>query len=255
MHVHSVGTAHGIHYYAMQLIDGQTVADAIAAERTRRGLSVARSIASLRGSSSNEPTETCRVPADVPSVASESLRDAAEAASPSATTGIEFDETLRIRAVAHLAIQAADALEHAHCMGIVHRDIKPSNLLVDADQRLWVADFGLAIIESEGNITASNSMLGTLRYMSPEQLRGDRRVLDHRTDIYSLGVTLYEMLCLQPAFDGKDVAQLSQRIPHDDPTSPCKFNRSVPRNLGTIVLKAIHKQPHDRYATAGAGPG
>ena len=103
-----------------------------------------------------------------------------------------------------LAIQAAEALEHAHQMGVVHRDIKPSNLLVDAEQHLWVTDFGLAMVEAEGNLTATGSMLGTLRYMSPEQMRGDRHVLDHHTDIYSLGATLYEMLTLQPAFPESD---------------------------------------------------
>ena len=113
---------------------------------------------------------------------------------------VPCDDRHRIRpdssypSVVDLAIQAAEALEHAHRMGIVHRDIKPSNLLMDADQHLWVADFGLAMVEAEGNLTTSDSMLGTLRYMSPEQMRGDRRVLDHQTDIYSLGVTLYEML-------------------------------------------------------------
>jgi serine/threonine protein kinase len=152
--------------------------------------------------------------------------------------------------VVELAIQAAEALEHAHRMGIVHRDIKPSNLLVDADQHLWVTDFGLALVEAEGNLTASGGMLGTLRYMSPEQLRGDRHVLDHHTDIYSLGATLYEMLVLRPAFPDSEVTKLVRRIPHEEPVAPHKLNPSIPRDLATIVLKAMAKQPGDRYTTA-----
>ena len=162
------------------------------------------------------------------------------------------EERDRIRSVVKLAIQAAEALEHAHRMGIVHRDIKPSNLLVDAEQHLWVADFGLAMIEAEGNLTATGSMMGTLRYMSPEQIRGDRHVLDHHTDIYSLGATLYEMLTLRPAFPESDAAQLMQRIPDDEPTAPRKLNSAISRDLETIVLKAMAKDHEDRYATAAA---
>src|SRR3984893_11636497 len=101
-------------------------------------------------------------------------------------------------------VQAAEALEHAHQFGIVHRDIKPANLLVDVHNRLWITDFGLAQFHADAGLTQTGDILGTLRYMSPEQAAGQRVLLDHRTDIYSLGATLYELLNLHPIFEGKD---------------------------------------------------
>src|SRR5262249_47525755 len=108
------------------------------------------------------------------------------------------------RSVANLGTQAALALEHAHQLGIIHRDIKPSNLLVDVRGNLWITDFGLAHCHSQAGLTMTGDLVGTLRYMSPEQALAKRVVVDHRTDIYSLGVTLYELLTLQPAFPGAD---------------------------------------------------
>src|SRR5262249_59263188 len=110
--------------------------------------------------------------------------------------------------VARLGAQAAEALEHAHEMGIVHRDIKPANLLVDGGGQLWVADFGLAHCQNQAGLTMSGDLVGTLRYMSPEQALAKRAIVDHRTDIYSLGVTLYELLTLEPAFNGRDRQEL-----------------------------------------------
>ncbi len=106
------------------------------------------------------------------------------------------------RLAARLGIQAAEALEHAHQLGIVHRDIKPANLLVDGRGNLWITDFGLAHCQSQVGLTMSGDLMGTLRYMSPEQALGQRPLVDHRTDIYSLGVTLYELLALEPPFAG-----------------------------------------------------
>ena len=106
------------------------------------------------------------------------------------------------RNIASLGLQAAEALDHAHTRGILHRDIKPANLLLDAEGRLWVTDFGLAQIQGNHGLTLTGDILGTLRYMSPEQALAKRVVIDGRTDVYSLGVTLYELLTLQPAFDG-----------------------------------------------------
>ncbi|MBC8874929.1 MAG: protein kinase, partial [Planctomycetes bacterium] len=108
------------------------------------------------------------------------------------------------RSVARLGIQAAEALEHAHQLGVVHRDVKPSNLILDTNGKVWISDFGLAQTQTGANITISGDILGTLRYMSPEQAEGNRRILDHHTDIYSLGVTLYELLTLQTPFDSDD---------------------------------------------------
>jgi serine/threonine protein kinase len=152
--------------------------------------------------------------------------------------------------VAELGIQAAEALDYAHEHGIVHRDIKPSNLILDEEGNLWVTDFGLARIESDSNLTMTGDVLGTLRYMSPEQALAKRPLLDHRTDIYSLGATLYELLALQPAFPETDRRELLRQIADDDPRHPRSLNRLIPPELETIVEKAMAKDADERYTTA-----
>jgi tetratricopeptide (TPR) repeat protein len=154
------------------------------------------------------------------------------------------------RNVARLGAEAADALEHAHSLGILHRDIKPANLLIDPHGALWITDFGLARFPSDLSLTHTGDMVGTLRYMSPEQALARRGVVDQRTDIYALGVTLYELLTLRPAFDGRDHQELLRQIALDEPIPPRRLNRAVPRDLETVVLKAMAKDPSSRYATA-----
>ena len=165
--------------------------------------------------------------------------------------------------MAQLGIQAAEALEYAHQMGIIHRDIKPANILIENSSlpsdrlpltaqhslRLWVTDFGLAHCQG-ADLTITGDLLGTLRYMSPEQAMGGREPLDHRTDIYSLGVTLYELMTLEPAFPSRDRQELLRQIAFEEPTRPQRLNPAVPHELETIVLKAIAKNPAERYATA-----
>ena len=129
----------------------------------------------------------------------------------------KFDTQEYFRSVAQLGIQAAQALHHAHQNGIIHRDVKPGNLLIDADGKLWVTDFGLARIEAEAGMTMTGDLLGTLRYMSPEQVSGQPVLLDSRNDIYSLGVTLYELLALRPAFDEMDRQKLLRQVTELDP--------------------------------------
>ena len=154
------------------------------------------------------------------------------------------------RNVARLGAEAADALDHAHGLGIVHRDIKPANLLIDHNGALWITDFGLARFRSEFSLTQTGDMVGTLRYMSPEQALARRGVVDQRTDIYALGVTLYELLTLRPAFDGRDHHELLRQIALDEPTPLRRLNPTIPRDLETIVLKAMAKEPSNRYTTA-----
>ena len=149
-----------------------------------------------------------------------------------------------------MGIQVADAIHYAHEMGVVHRDIKPSNLLLDTDGEVWVADFGLAQIQSEDQITATGALLGTLRYMSPEQAMGKRLGVDHRTDIYSLGVTLYELLTLQQAFAGESREVILQKILFQEPIRPRKIDRRIPTELETIIVKAMAKNVEDRYQSA-----
>jgi hypothetical protein len=154
------------------------------------------------------------------------------------------------RTVARLGAQAAEALEHAHQLGVIHRDIKPGNLLVDGRGNLWVTDFGLAQFHNRAGLTRTGDLLGTLRYMSPEQAAGQGAPLDPRTDIYSLGATLYEMLTLEPLFGGGDHARLLRQILYEEPRPLRAVERSVPEELETIILKAVSKSPSDRYATA-----
>lgn len=153
---------------------------------------------------------------------------------------------------AELGRQAAEALHHAHQHGVIHRDVKPGNLLVETSGRLWVADFGLARVLDGQQSTATDTLRGTLRYMSPEIASGGRAVVDERTDIYSLGATLYEMLALRPVFPGEDRLDLLRQIAWEEPRPPSRFDPAVPADLEAIVMKALAKDPAQRYASAGA---
>jgi serine/threonine protein kinase len=153
--------------------------------------------------------------------------------------------------VARLGLQAAEALDHAHSSGIIHRDIKPSNLLVDAGWKLWVTDFGLARLTRDDSApTRTGDLVGTLRYMSPEQIRGEPCAGDPRTDIYSLGATLYEACTLRPVFEASDPSALVHHILNDTPPTPRTIASTIPKDLETIILKAMDKLPSARYATA-----
>ncbi len=222
--IHAVGCERGVHYYAMQFIDGQTLAQLI----------------NERRSFEHSP------PIDDGPSASPAVTAAARSVSPtpSSRTG-EF-----MRMAATLGIQAALALDHAHGQGVIHRDIKPANLLLDAAGRLWITDFGLARLQDDNGLTMTGDLLGTLRYMSPEQALARRGYLDHRADIYSLGATLYELLTLRPAIEGQDRQELMHKIAHEEPAPPRKLNPATPRELETILQKAMSKEPESRYATA-----
>jgi WD40 repeat protein len=148
-------------------------------------------------------------------------------------------------------VQAAEALEHAHQLGVVHRDVKPANLLLDAGGTLFVTDFGLARVAGGDGLTGTGDVVGTLRYMSPEQARGDRGT-DPRGDVYSLGVTLYELMTLRPAFPAQDRQKLLRQVLDDDPVPARRVNRAVPAELEVVVHKAMAKTPADRYPTAQA---
>jgi WD40 repeat protein/tRNA A-37 threonylcarbamoyl transferase component Bud32 len=152
------------------------------------------------------------------------------------------------RGVAQIGRQAASALAHAHARGIVHRDVKPSNLLLDTEGVVWVSDFGLAKVDDDP-LTRTGDILGTLRYMAPERFRGRG---DARADLYSLGLTIYELLVLRPAFDSPDRLALSEQIKLVEPPRPRSIDPRIPRDLETIVLKAIEKDPKARYASAEA---
>jgi serine/threonine protein kinase len=210
--VFSAGCERDIPFYAMPLIQGRSLAEILRAVRSDHRTSASTSL----------PRDDARVP---------------EAPWP--------------MVVARLGFQAAGAMEHAHGVGVIHRDIKPSNLIIDDEWRLWVTDFGLARIAcNDPGLTSTGELVGTLRYLSPEQIRGEPGAGDARADIYALGVTLYEAVTLRPIFAPGDRSALLHHILHDEPTPPRTIDPAVPRDLETIILKAMDKVPGGRYATA-----
>jgi tetratricopeptide (TPR) repeat protein len=222
--VYYVGCERGVHFYAMQFIDG---------------LSLAAVLAQLRRPADPAP------PAGREAKGAASTPPVALLSTASGARGRDY-----FRAVAEMGVQAAEALDYGHRVGVVHRDVKPANLLLDESGRLWVTDFGLAQVQGGESLTATGELVGTLRYMSPEQALGQRVVIDHRSDVYSLGASLYELLTLRPPFGGSDRQELLRQIAFEEPTAPRRLDRAVPPELETVVLKAMEKAPPDRYATA-----
>ncbi|MCG8649126.1 MAG: protein kinase [Pirellulales bacterium] len=147
-------------------------------------------------------------------------------------------------------IEAAEALHTAHQFGVVHRDIKPSNLILDREGKLWVTDFGLARCQRDVTLTKTGDVVGTMRYMSPEQARGEAAIVDGRTDVYSLGATLYEMLCLEPAFQGGDAPGILRNIDERSAKPLRSLRGDLPRDLETVIAKAMSKTRDGRYETA-----
>jgi tetratricopeptide (TPR) repeat protein len=222
--VHAVGCERGVHFIAMDFIDGITLAQLIQAANSPAAIPVG----SAEASSGGEPT---------PPVA--------WLTTETGKRGRDF-----YRSAARLIAQAAEALEYAHVMGVVHRDIKPGNLMVDAAGALWVADFGMARFGPDDGLTVSGDLIGTLRYMSPEQALARHGLVDHRTDVYALGATLYELLTGHAAVGGADRQEIMRRLAFEESVPPRKLDRQIPADLETVVLKALAKEPTERYATA-----
>jgi eukaryotic-like serine/threonine-protein kinase len=252
--VHAVGCDRGIHYFAMQFIEGRTMASMIEELRQLNGrIEPVSDDHSDDGAAADDgQTTQPHYP---------QLGSPFDLAPPSPTLETHHSQVTLIskksqkdpsqfQTIARLGVQAAEALEHAHQMGIVHRDIKPANLLVDDRGHLWITDFGLARCQGEGGLTLTGDLLGTLRYMSPEQALAKRVRVTHQTDVYSLGVTLYEMSTLEPAYNGRDRQEILKQIAFEDPRPPRRINPDIPVELETIVLKAMDKEPESRYATA-----
>jgi serine/threonine protein kinase/WD40 repeat protein len=253
--VFGVGEDDGVHFYAMQFIAGEgldkvlhglrrlrhqpgTPAEATPTLGTVGPASIASSLLSGRFTATTMPPAPGADPAPPPQ---------AEPSSPSlATNGSGGGYH---RAIARLGVQVAEALAYAHKQGILHRDIKPSNLLLDAQGTVWVTDFGLAKAEGAEDLTHTGDIVGTVRYMAPE--RFDGRSLP-QGDVYALGMTLYELLTLRPAFDGNDRNRLIKQVMHEPPTPPRQLDPQIARDLETIVLKCVAKDATERYASAEA---
>lgn len=235
--VYAVGCERGMHFYAMQLIEGRSIADVISELKDQA--------ATLE----TGPESLDTVLHAGGSTWQDSVSGRSSHSSRSSSRSVRTRD--RFRSAARIAAEVADALEYAHESGVVHRDIKPANLLLDGKGTVWVTDFGLAHVATDVGVTQTGDVLGTLRYMSPEQAAGRRIPVDHRADVYSLGATLYEFLTLEPIFPGQDRPALLQQILNDDPRPLRLIDKSIPVELETIVLKSISKLPSERYSSAG----
>jgi len=249
--VHAVGCDRGVHFYAMQYVEGRTLASAIAALKNGGTIAPEWLGESDRPrSDGNKPSrDNAEASAPSPRPTRRSDSDAKAGSSGSRTWGASSLRPID-RMVARLGLQAAKALEHAHGLGVIHRDIKPGNLILDAEGHVWMTDFGLARIQDEIGMTRTGDVVGTLRYMSPEQAGVIDAPVDERADLYALGATLYELAVQRPAFDGPDRRSLLRQLQFEDPPRPGRIDPALPRDLETILLKALAKEPVDRYRTA-----
>jgi serine/threonine-protein kinase len=271
--VFAVGEEEGTYYYVMQYIEGRPL-DEVLAELRRlrdeaRGESVpptqiplvAESPACTRGPRSEEVARSLwqgqhslasRPAGTGNGIAVGTLNgsdDATEVPLVSSSSLLSDSQRPYAKSVAHIGIQIAEALEYAAGQGVLHRDVKPSNVLLDVWGTVWLTDFGLAKTTGTPDLTRTGDLVGTLRYLAPERFEGRA---DVRSDVYSLGLTLYEMLALQPAFGEQDQAKLARNITAAEAPRLDRTNPDLPRDLVTIVHKAMARDPVDRYQSAGA---
>jgi len=243
--IYDFGECRDAHYYAMELIDGQPLNELIKtfARHNISSASPARLATLIHQSTTGTPAEAIAVDVD---------RSSASTSSSAVSSSSTGRNRAYYQQVARWIADAGDALHYAHGQGIIHRDIKPGNLILSADGRIMITDFGLAKSSDEESVTITGSLVGTIRYLSPEQAMAKRIPVDHRTDIYSLGATLYELLTLQPVFPGNDDKQILSAIITRDPTPPRKIFAHIPAELETICQKTLEKSPDARYETARA---
>jgi serine/threonine protein kinase/tetratricopeptide (TPR) repeat protein len=230
----------GLHYYVMQFIDGRGL-DALliqlkGAEACRETIIVGRSTA--------KPT-----PEEPIQISTEDARPAATPAQPPKVPLAKLQGRSYWQQVARIGQQVAEALHDAHQQGTLHRDIKPANLLLDHQGTVWITDFGLAKLREQDGLTSTGDVVGTLQYIAPETLHGQ---FGPQSDVYSLGLTLCELLTLEPPFPESNPARLLKLVSEQEPVRPRKRNPAIPRDLETIVLKAIAREPSHRYSTAQA---
>jgi WD40 repeat protein/serine/threonine protein kinase len=245
--VFGVGECDGIHYYAMQFIGGEGLDRVLAGVRRLRRSPEAGPVASSQESVAYSLL-TGRF-AQATATGSEKMDERTETSAGTSRLSASGPETEYYRGVARIGVQVAEALAYAHRQGILHRDIKPSNLLLDGQGTVWITDFGLAKAEGTEELTHTGDIVGTLRFMAPERFEGKSLP---QSDVYALGLTLYELLTLQPAFDAATRAGLIDQVMHQPPVPPRQRDRRIPRDLETVVLKCLAKLPQERYASAEA---
>ncbi len=234
--VYARGEEGGTCYYAMELINGESLEGALRSDSS----AISLSLYGLRsgGTSMSMPRKSN----------SQSAHSEGDGRSSAALPRTASD----YRRIAALLAEVCDGVEHAHQAGIIHRDLKPQNLLLGRDDRLHITDFGLSKGTDELQLTLDGEVMGTLTYMSPEQAGTSEFPLDHHTDVYSLGVTLYEVLTLRRPIEGDTREQVLHRLATATPLSPRRLDRRIPLDLDTICMHALEKEPRRRYASAGA---
>jgi WD40 repeat protein/serine/threonine protein kinase len=269
--VFGVGECESVHFYAMQFIRGQNLDSVLRELRRLRdssgsplgddaggspdvSLTIAQELVSGRLSSAPPNFQPAANDGQaIPSAAAHATAihgQRVESAPPTSSSHSDLGSDLHYyRSVARIGVQVAEALAYAHAHGVLHRDIKPSNILLDTQGTAWITDFGLAKVEGLDELTSQGDIVGTLRYMPPERFRGQA---NERGDVYGLGLTLYELLTLRPAFAESERARLIERVLNEALPRPRGLDRRIPRDLETIVLAASAKEPGQRYASAGA---